>query len=180
MTWENVVLSAGVSAFVGAVVSILAVSRLTVGRLRAERTESAKRELLAAVRPLQLDLRRYEAGHKDMSRDPGVFHSDDLLLAARVLDAARDLPRPRRWLVIRRCRRIFGHDCTEIASLYESENAALEGSAWIIPLFASRVAKGEPARTFLDGLWHRALSAGPKSALFRAVSRELAHLAAAR
>ena len=57
--WSTLIASAGVSAVVGAVVSLVAVSQVTVRRGRAERREAARLAVAAAVKPLQLELARY-------------------------------------------------------------------------------------------------------------------------
>lgn len=64
----------------GAVVSLVAVSQVTVRRARAERREAARLAVAAAVRPLQLELARYTyaAGQRTSSkRDNEAAHMDD-------------------------------------------------------------------------------------------------------
>lgn len=73
-------LPAGVSAVVGAVVSLVAVSQVTVRRARAERREAARLAVAAAGKPLQLELARYTyaAGQRTSSkRDNEAAHMDD-------------------------------------------------------------------------------------------------------
>ncbi len=64
----------------GAVVSLVAVSQVTVRRARAERREAARLAVAAAGKPLQLELARYTyaAGQRTSSkRDNEAAHMDD-------------------------------------------------------------------------------------------------------
>ena len=90
VTWESAVVTAAISAIVGAVVSLLAVSQVTVRQRRAERRDDARIELRATVQPLRANVRRYQAGvNPGMRRDNNVqIHADDYVLASRLLTTA--------------------------------------------------------------------------------------------
>lgn len=172
--------STGVSAVVGAVVSLLAVSQTTVRRARAERREAARLAVRERVAPLLAELARYEyLRPPEPRRSAERSHMDDHAAVMSIRRAAADLPPWRRWLVDRRCRRVFGAYWTDLARDYPS--AKSEGNESFSAWFAASVRdrrEGDPSP--LDGLMQRAYSESPGHPMLRELRRELRRLAAAR
>lgn len=183
MDWSTVLASAGVSAVVGAVASLLAVSQTTVRQQRAARRELARHILRQAVAPLLDELARYEYLRRDNAKARRSGEAADMEDHARVVAiraAATDLLGWRRALVDRRCGLVFGEYWTNLARDYPTKAAAGPGSlgAW----FAAAVSDHDrkPGAGPRDGLMHRAYSRPPGDPLQAELRRELRRLAAAR
>jgi hypothetical protein len=183
MDSSQLVASAGISAVVSAVVSLLSVRAVTVQQARAAQAEAARRAVRQAVAPLLDELARYEylTDRPEPKRTSERSHMDDHAAVVRIRSAAAELPAWRRALVDRRCRRVFGYYWTDLARDYPSaSNDPGAGSvgAW----FASSVRGVHPTagRGPLDGLLHRAYCQPPGDALLKDLRRELHRLSAAR
>lgn len=180
MDWSTVFLSAGVSAVVGAVVSLLTVSQTTVKRARAERREAARVALAARVAPLIDDLARYRfrRSRPKPLREPDLAEFDDHATVVGIRAAAADLPPWRRRLVDRRLRAVFGTTWTDLAIDYPTKPDANESrGAWL----AVALENSETPDTVPDyGLLHRAYSARPGDPSQDELTRALRRLAAAR
>lgn len=167
--------SAGISAIVGTIVSLLAVSQVTVGKMRAERAEESRRTIRAFVRKLSRDVAAYQAGEAaHLQRDTSPAHLQDAEDAATILAAAQDL---RLWprIVLRlRTRRIFGRQLTALAERYPSAEERTFG-AMLAPMLRKQLQKtpGSKPVTMLDGLIHRALSSAPNHWRVRQLRLEL-------
>ena len=174
--------SAGVSAVVGAVVSVLAVSQTTVRRAKAERADAARQAVQAVVAPMRDELARYEFRQRpEPLRGPGRSHMDDHAAVVQVLDAATGLPAWRRWLVARRCRRVFGAYWTDLAIEYPGDPTdAHTFSAWL----ASSLTRGRGSIPRgagpLDGLLQRAYSELPGHSRLKDLRDELRSLSHCR
>lgn len=170
--------SAGVSAVVGAVVSLLAVSQTTVRQRRAERREAARLNLRQTVGALLDELARYQyqAGRPAPKRDDQHAHPEDHAAVVAIRAAAEDLPAWRRALIDRRSRRVFGAYWTDLARDYPSQLDGGSGSftAQLAAHFHGR--GGDP----LDSLIHRAYAHPPGHPTQTDLRRELRRLAAAR
>jgi hypothetical protein len=110
--WLTVTISTALSAVVGTVVSLAAVAQTTTRQRRAERRDAARQQIKELVtRPLA-QVTTYRAGlNKGIQKgeeDHNRMRGDDYTLASRVLTLADELGPMRRWLVMRRCRRLFG------------------------------------------------------------------------
>lgn len=179
--WSTLLASAGVSAVVGAVVSLLAVSQTTVRRAKAERADASRLAVRECVAPLLAELARYQyVGLERAKREAETSHMDDHAHVVAIRSAAADLPGWRRWLVDRRCRRVFGDYWTDLARDYPSVGRETGGTltAW----FAASVAESKrpPGARPVDGLMHRAYSQQSGHTLVDRLRRELRRLAAAR
>lgn len=178
--WSTLLASAGVSAVVGAVVSLLTVSQATVRRARAERREAARRAVSAAVSPVLDEVARYEyLRPPEPKRTLEQSHMDDHARLVIVRRAAADLPAWRRWLIDRRCRRVFGHYWTDLARDYPSALDSDSGSltSWLAA--STRDYRASAGRGPVDGLLHRAYCERAGHPLVHKLRRELRRLAAA-
>jgi hypothetical protein len=180
MDWSTVILSAAVSAVVGALVSLAAVSQTTVRQRRAERRDEALLALKKIVVPLRLDLRLYELGVRTGNkRTAERSHVDDHRLATAVLDSTENMGKLRSALVRRRCRRVFGEYWATLAEEMPYADDSL-GSA-VVPallgapmLLESGALKSSP----VAGLMHRAYMGDPGSPEQTQLRRELRRLSA--
>lgn len=182
MDWSTVILSTGVSAVVGSVVSLLAVSQTTIRQRRAERHDQARQDLRKLLAPLRTDLRKYQsrmnAGLK--REDLTTHHGDDYALASQVLVMAEQLSNGRRWLVRRRTRRLLGSFMFNVADIAPLKGDTLGALA---PLL---VAQYDPSKANVEeaddrfGELHRALMTNPGSPELAKLERELGRLAAGR
>lgn len=180
MDWSTLLVSAAVSALVGALVSIAAVSQTTVRQRRAERRDEALLALKRVVMPLRMDLRLFElrvrTGNK---RTAERSHVDDHRLATAVLDTTEDMGRLRSLLVRRRCRRVFGEYWTTLAEEMPYADDTL-GSAVVPALFGAPrlVESGALKSSPMDGLFHRAFMEDPGNREHAQLRRELRRLSA--
>ena len=93
MDWSNAITTAGISAVVSVVVSLLSVATVTVRQERAKRREAARLKLEAAVAPLRdrLARHRYTAARETALRDAGgpahLSDLEDLITIWRATDA---------------------------------------------------------------------------------------------
>ncbi|GAA4709021.1 hypothetical protein GCM10025782_01330 [Pedococcus ginsenosidimutans] len=171
-------ISAAISAVVGAGVSLLAVSQTTIRQRRAESRDDARLELRRVLQPMRAKVRKYRARMlSGMKRDAHRIEGDDYVLASAVLAAADGLHPVRRWLVLRRARRVFGPFMVAVADLSPTQGDTL-GS--IAPLL---MAQHDPSKLGLAddelrlGLLHEALVCDPGSEQVRRLERELTRLA---
>jgi hypothetical protein len=167
--------SAGISAVVGTMVSLVAISQVTVGKMRAERAEEARREIRAFLRKVIRDVANYQAGHAEhMQRDPSRGHIQDAEDAAVILSSAQDLRWWPRQVVRLRTRRIYGREFAALAERYPSPEARTMG-ALLGPMIKRQLQapSGGKAVTMLDGLLHRALSSSPNASQVRRLRVEL-------
>lgn len=180
MDWSTVVVSAAISAIVGALVSIAAVSQTTVRQRRAERRDEALLALKRVVTPLRSDLRLCELGIRTGNkRTSERSHIDDHRLATDVLDSTEKTSRLRSSLVRRRCRRVFGEYWTTLAEEMPYADDSL-GSA-VVPalLGAPRLLENGTLRSSpVAGLLHRAYMEDPGSREQSQLHRELRRLSA--
>lgn len=176
MDWSTLFASAGVSAVVGAVVSLMAASQLTVRSARAERREAARLAVAAAVEPLRVALARYQyLSPREAKRTNEQSHLDDHAKAVRVLRAAGELPWWRRRLVERRCRMVFGDYWTNLALDFPSASEDNSLGSWLAASVRDSIVK-EGAGP-LDGLLHRTYcqqADGPLGPVLRKQLRRLA------
>lgn len=183
MDVPTILVSAGVSAVVGALVSLAAVSQVTIRRSRAERAEAARRAVRAMVGPLLLDVRRYRAEMSaGLQREQDTGQGEDYVTVSRLLTVAADLSCWRRTLVLRRSRRIFGRAWTDLAELSPADPSS-PGSLFAPILQAQYRAARLGAVTESrppPGLLHRAFCQPPNGALLPRLDRELRRLAASR
>ena len=182
VTWESAVVTAAISAIVGAVVSLLAVSQVTVRQRRAERRDQARVELHEAVQPLRADVRKYQARIKSgMKRDQNaVIQGEDYAYATQWLTIAARLHPVRQWLVRRRTRRLVGKLIWQVADISPMRD---EGLGSIAPLLFAQVTPEQFGLQEGDspfGLLHEALTTDPGSPQLRRLERSLARLAAGR
>ncbi len=178
--WGTVAASAGVSAVISAVVSLLTIHQVTVRRARAERADASRQAVRKAVEPLLRELARYQYfGREEPKRTSEMSHMQDHTYLVQVRAAATDLSGFRRWLVDRRCRRTFGGYWTDLAiDLPTGANDAGTFSAWLASgLKDGQLKTGEGP---LDGLVHRAYSLPPGHELQKKLRRNLKRLAACR
>lgn len=177
--WSTVALSTALSAVVGTLVSLAAVSQTTIRQRRAERRDEARQRLAATVAAMRANVRKYQAGrHRGMKRDdPNTMHGDDYTLVSAVLHVAESLSPTRRYLVRRRCRRLFGAWLTETAEISPTESSS--PGAFLAPLFAAAFAEGEYAdpEKRSTGTLHRALLTDPGSPELAQLERDLRRLA---
>jgi hypothetical protein len=180
MDWSTVIASAAVSAIVGALVSITAVSQTTVRQRRAERRDDALLTLKRVATTLRSDLRLYELGIRTGNkRTAERSHIDDHRLATAVLDSTENMSRLRTSLVRRRCRRVFGGYWATLAEEMPYADDSL-GSA-VVPalLGAPRLqASGTLKSSPIDSLLHRAYMEDPGSREQAQLRRELRRLSA--
>lgn len=183
MEWGTVLASAGVSAVVGAVVSLLAVSQVTVRQARAAEREDARRSIRELAETQVRLVMRYSFVEREGSRamrdsDDGTSHLDDHTTVAAILIAARGLSKMRRRLVERRCRRIFGRYWVDLALYYPSASANGEESflVWLTANTGIVPTKNDS----WESLIHRAYSKPPGAPEQRELGHELRRLAASR
>lgn len=182
MDVSTLLASAAVSAVVGTLVSVAAVSQVTVRRARAERADAARRAVVGIVSPLRVDIGKYRARMlPGLGREPQTAQMADYETVSRVLAAAADLPGWRRRLVLRRCRRVFGRYWTDLAELSPADPSSL-GSIVAPVLVAEyqRLKAGADLSGRTDGLMHRALCCPPEDGMVGDLARELAQLAGCR
>lgn len=157
--------SAAISAIVGTLVSLVTVSQVTVGRMRAERAEEARLTIRAFLRQLIKDVSAFQTGDADnMERDPDIAHFQDAHDAAKILEAAEGLRWWPRQVVRWRTHRIYGREFAALAERYSSSEERTM-SAMLGPMFRKQLQRspnGKPV-TMLDGLLHRALCSRPES-----------------
>lgn len=184
MEWGTLLATAGVSAVVSALVSLWAVRMVTVRRAKAERADAARRAVRAEAEKLLRALARYRytEGRPTPARG-NTAEADDHAAVVRIRNAATDLPAWRRWLVDRRCRRVFGDYWTDLAIDYPSDLESGAGT-FIAHLNERLRAKRADGRgnqsTPADSLIHRAYSELPGHPALDELRRELRHLAASR
>ncbi len=180
MEWPTVLLSAGISAVVGAVVSLLAVSQVTTRRARAERADASRRALAAVVGPLRSDLRKYQLGmNRGLQRGPATAQLDDHRLVSGILAASSDLPWWRRRLVERRCRRVFGDHWTDLARDWPYDPSSVGAALGPSLMAGIRAGKNGQSAAPVAGLIHRAYTNAPGHVLLQQLDRQLRLLAAA-
>jgi len=185
--WATIAISAGISAVISSSLSVLVslatTSSITVRQARAQRRENARLALAQVAEELRLALAQYRANTRSSAqRDPKKAHSEDQRWATRILTAAADLGRIRRWLVKRRCRRIFGNFWTDMADIYPANEPAKTlgdavGAALVVQF--QQAERGEQADT-TGHLLHSAYVADPGDRIQAKLDRELRLLRAAR
>ncbi len=181
--WVTVLVSGSTSAAVGVIVSLLAVPQTVVRQRRAERRDDARRLLEQAVDGLIVEHARYlYLRPPEPRRTNERSHMDDHGHVVRIRRAAADLSPLRRYLIDRRCRRVFGDYWTELARDLPAADTADVISASVGAWFAAERRGAPPAdgRGPLDGLMQRAYSRPAGDPLVRKLGRELRRLRAAR
>ena len=176
MAIETILVSAAISAIVGALVSIFAVAQLTVRRVRAERAEQATLAIRELVRELQLALLQFGAEIATNLRRDSSAHTQDAVLAGKILVAAEDLGSIRRISVSRRVRRLVGKAWFETAVISGGDANSVYEAATIAQVLAMK-ANPRTKRTHVDGLIQRALMGDAHTATFRRLQRDLKLLA---
>lgn len=159
-------LTVGTSIGGSLLVSYIGVRYFTAQRVRAEREVAALDAVEEAVSPLLREARSFAGRPHQPRREAGVAAMDDGVNALRVLDAARHLPRWRRALVERRCRRVFGdawvgHALPEVG-VPERNEGERSGRIFARGLFERHdtpgfhmAGTGRPVVTVSDGLIQR-------------------------
>lgn len=182
MDWSTVLLSAGVSAIVGAVVSIVAVSQVTVRRAQAESRYQAAQQIKALVAPEIARVVKYQAGMDEgQRREGGRYHSADFVMASQVLAIAESLGWLRRRFVRRRCRLVYGAFTTRLAEVSPTDGASL-GSV-MAPLMSATYGGGDPsgsADNLLDGRAYEAMTEDHEAPEVKRFLRDLRRLASCR
>lgn len=182
MDLDTILVSAAVSAIVGAVVSLLAVSQVTVRQAKAQRAYEAHQAVNAVVEPWVSDVGMYRLHRlSSLERQPDTPHAEDHARVTEVLGAADGLPAWRRWLVRRRLLRLFGPFWLDLGSHRPADTSTLGSSMAVIlqaQMHASR--HGHDHREQVSGLYHRALSQEPGHPLQDRLIRELGRLAQCR
>lgn len=172
--------SAAISALVGTLVSLAAVSQTTVRRMRAEQAEEARRRIAGLLSELRRDVMLYRMGSKhSMQREANTYHSSDFVLASDIDEVADPLPWWRRALIHRRLRIVVGKNFADLAQIHRIDAERSLGSM-IGPLLFQQV--NDPkhragSATLLDGLLHRALSPQAEPHLVKKLERQLRLLA---
>jgi hypothetical protein len=183
--WSTIVVSAVISAALGVLVAFVTASLITVRQARARRREDARQELAQIAAEMRLTLSQYRAlqdrarPHDDeRARLPKQPNTADQLAAGRVLQAASGLGWFRRWLVKRRCRRIFGRFWTDRAELFLAADSEVSvGPAVFAGLNHHPFRSGNAAAAVSQRL-HRAYAAPPRDPLQAELDRELRRLGA--
>lgn len=176
MDVTNLLLSGAVSAVVGTFVSLLTVSQVTVGKMRAERAETARRTIREHLRQPSKDLVDFSLGDTlKLERQPSMAYLADVETAAILLGAANDLRWWPRQVFRHRARRIYGRHFCYLAERYDSPEARTVTA--LVPRMLreqrrSRLLRSR-ATNIVDGLWHRALSSNQKPLLVRHLRIEL-------
>ncbi|MEP7739153.1 hypothetical protein ABKW28_15995 [Nocardioides sp. 31GB23] len=180
LDWSTVALSTALSALVGTLVSLAAVSQTTIRQRRAERRDEARQRLAETVAPMRAKVRKYQAGrHGSLKRDePHTMVGDDYTLVSAVLYVAESLSPIRRHLVRRRCRQLFGKWLTETAAISPADGSS--PGAFLAPLFVAAFAEDEYAdpEKRATGTLHRALMTDPASPELARLERDLRRLSA--
>ena len=172
----TVLASAAISVFVSSVMSLLLVPVVAVRQARAQQREQARQRLAGVARRLMLDLDRYEE-RLIGGRKPETGVGDDSETAAAVLRAAAGLGRFRSWLVLRRCRSIFGQHWLSHAVLYPGEDEGHERFNGM--LFGQIRSRGENVDLTSHAL-HQAYATPPGGRAQRVLAHHLKRLARAR
>lgn len=194
MSWEIVLTSAAISTVVSAVVTLLLAGRVAVRQRRAEAAEAGLVTLRGIVAPWRLELTQFGLGMANsLRRNISTSHAEDHGYATQVMSTAQELRRIRRWLVRRRCRRVFGAYWTTLAEqmpwdgepdtypLTAHLTNALAADSWgAHRLNALSSAWGAPALDVTTSLYQRAYTARPGDELQRKLARQLLLLAAGR
>jgi hypothetical protein len=179
MDWSTVLVSTSLSAVVGALVSLLAVSQTTTRQRRAERRDDGRQRLKAVVAPRQVAVKKYQSKLlSSLKREEQVIHGDDYSFASEVLAAAEELSSWRRWLVNRRARRVIGAFIVDTAAVSPGEGDSWGGVAVLLIRQYTSHDLSEPARRI--GLYHHALMTDPGSTELKRLEKELRRLAAGR
>lgn len=175
----TLIASAGVSAVVGAVVSLLAISTVTTRRDRAERREAARVEVRDCVAEVENQLARYlyTGGTAPRTMD-GPMLTEDLQHVIRIRRAAHELPNWRRAAIDFRLGRIFGRGWVLLARDYPSQYPD-DGEAALTTSMAG-LFKGynmpDPRHSMIHRIYATPVGGGDAKAL----RKELRRLARAR
>ena len=181
MDWSTVIASAGVSAVVGTSASYLAVSGITVRQAKAGRRYAASEAISEVVAPILANVVKYQAGMNRIQREEGVYHGGDFVTASAILTASKQLGTVRHWLVVRRCRRLFGAFTTKLADVSPTQGDSL--GAFLAPVLAAEYGDGalkEESQNRLSGLMYEALTKECHAREVTTLIRELRRLAACR
>jgi hypothetical protein len=183
MDWGTAFATAGISALVSVVVSLLSVATVTVRQERAKRREQARLALEAAVVPLRDRLARYRytVARETAARQPeGPAHLSDLEDLITVWRATSGLPAWRRFLVERRLRKIYGNGMVDLVRDYPTAPSESASNASLTAFFASSVSGVEPKDQPTASLIHRTYSQPPSAGRGKPLTRHLSLLARAR
>ncbi|PCE15905.1 hypothetical protein AUC47_10285 [Microbacterium sp. SZ1] len=165
------------------VASYVGVRYFTGPKIRAERSTLARQKLRDLVSPLRRDVREFRAGMRDDLRRDGTATPADGILAQQILHVAHDLSALARYRVGRRMNRIFSSGWMRVARLRDSSvpsaDAVSASYSAALQLLDNR-RSGEGARSYVDGLLHRALQKGANPRLLQRLERELFLLERAR
>jgi hypothetical protein len=173
--------SAGISATVSSAVSLLAVSSTTTRQRLAERRDEARQQLSEAVGPTFSEVVKYRSNMRAGLRreDPTTMVGDDFLLASRIHQLIPRLAPVRRWLVKRRCRRIFGPFLTGLAEVSPASDDSLGGMlAPILVAGSGRSELGKMPASDRFGTLHHALCGPPDGKSVTRLVRDLRRLKA--
>jgi len=174
--WPTLLVSAGISAALSVVVSLLAVPHTVARTERAKRRDAAKVALREAVEPLQDHLSRYRFNPDAPSgRRVDVLMPEDLGNVQRVLKIIGPLPWLRRLVIKRRMRRIWGRSLVQQAVEYPTSPTE-EGA--FLSLLTAQVGGSIPIVDVRTGnLAHDYFSGRRDDDTGRQLARELRRLA---
>lgn len=178
INWPTLFASAGVSAVVGSVVSLIAVSSVTVRTERAKRREAARVALKQAVQPLLADLARYQFSDLRTSakREGNSLPLEDYETVVKIREAALGLSALRRSMVDHRCREIFGRSWVQLAEDYPAGASGGLGAY----LASATNSRGNEPHDGASSLFHRTYSKPPSQGGGKALRRQLRLLSKAR
>jgi hypothetical protein len=182
MDWSTAIATAGISATVSVVVSLLSVATVTVRQERAKRREAARLAFEAAVLPLRDRLARYRytAARETAQREPeGPAHLSDLEDLIIIWRATDGLPSWRRFLIERRLRFIYGNGLVDLVRDYPSASESAS-DATMSSFFAASVSGVEPPDQPTASLLHRTYSQPPSARKGKALAKHLSLLAKGR
>lgn len=179
------VLSSGfLGAISGAVVSWLIAPQLVGRQQRAEARINARKQIATIVGVTLTEVRQYRGrAYGSMGRggeEKPVLHTDDILLAARILVESNNLGWWRRQAVKRRLERLFGKNTLALCEMH-GEKATDAKSMVGFVLNRQYMATQHPEVGLPDrGQFDLALRCPPESAEVQKLERSLKRLAANR
>ena len=174
LSWQVALVSATISAVVGTLVSLLAVSQTTVRRAKAERRDEARQQISGIVQEHRLAVKQYRYGiNTSLKRAPNSPELSDYQFARCVLHGAAALVWWRRFLIRRRLTNLVGSLYVEFAELNPVEGGDMAGLANLIRL---RQTTNQDLGSPTEALYHRAFSESPESPELLELERQLARL----
>lgn len=168
MDWTTVVTSAVISTAISTGVGLATVSLSTVGQMRAQERERARREIAGVAKDLQRRLLSHQDSQNPRGRRIGTrIEMDDLATAWSVVVPAQRLGWIRRLWTMALARRIFGTWTVQRVRLMKDGSGEAAFAAWVVD--AARM----PEAPIITGSWHKALSSPSASPLVKRGMRDL-------